>query len=436
VSLPLINSARVVDFLTSPRFLFRPRPKLQTEEVIRQLHEHKTNSSNQELRTQIHKLALERLETLLENFESELGLKTRIAFEFEFSLRDSKNQPVSFSSEEKKIIVNSLRESFDSFKEIKFHRTHKMIEALFDSAHGDTKNPIDVIRDIEAFKLKLPRLIMDKLGKEVVINDNPYQEDLGFLTNQFSNSSKLHLNYSFEDESGENFFYRNPNLFFDIKSSLLENQRASLAYHINQDSFKRFQQASASVNQISAGVNMETGGTSKNIKLLSAVGMSTFAAEFSRISLATDIANPNNISVYFLAAIFLNLLNTSRKAVKGNSSISYRVMPKYVAYLPEKLKMKIPQFLKRIPISKSETRIEDRIYSGATDPALAVLTSLASLRNSLKAHNEKVVGILPLPKTFEEAIAFAIEEEKFLEEIYGKELLSLLKANFVKNFLT
>ncbi len=456
---------KIAHFLARPRYIRSQKAKSDPQQVlnnIRRLSQAEQPKA-QQLKDEIHKKSLQRIAEIEAEIKTDFGLKSRRAVEYEFSIRDSKNRPIRLKDQKKKAeLTKLLKEQIPSLVRVDFRKTRDMVEVNFDTANGDQINSKSLIEDILRFKILLPKLIEKIYGTEVFIDESPLQRNLSGY--QITNTGKLHINLSFTDNLGENIFNLLPNFVNGNTAHLLDLQRASLAYSTDKQGLERYKDGRSCTSQISYGKNFATGGTNRILQSGNALFNSGVA--FFLFNMSPLVANSSNgiiLAHYLMASIMLINCNKTRIGSKANASLSYREMPNTYELIPKRLREILLNnyILKRTPASKEATRVEDRIHGGSVDPALAILNNLGSLsvclKQSLKAiennsndvENSIQIGDrkfqfvetnqgqkkeMPISQKPEDLIAFAADHEADMEAIYGKELLDLLKLQFLENF--
>lgn len=467
---------KIAHFLARPRYFRSQKAKSDPQQVlntIRKLSQTEQPKSDQ-LKNEIHRKCLQRIAEIEAEIKTDFGLKPRRAVEYEFSIRDSKNLPVRLRDQKKKAeLSEALKKQIPSLVRIDFRKSRDMVEVNFDTANDSQASSESLIKDILKFKLLLPQLIKEvySSGLDVAIDESPLQSNLtGY---QSTDTGKLHVNLSFTDNSGANIFNVVPNFVNGNTGHLLDLQRASLAYSADKQGLARYREGRSCTSQISFGKNFATGG----INRISQTGGALFELFGKGLGFLTiggftfvnnqapiiELSDPKLLIYYLTGSYLLYLGNWARVCSKANASLSYREMPNSFKLIPKRLREILLKnnFMKRTPSSKEATRVEDRVHGGNVDPALAILNNLGAvhlcLKQSLKPiendsgdvknsfrigdkrfrfveTNQSQKKVMPISQKPEDLIAFAADHEAEMEAIYGKELLDLLKLQFLENF--
>lgn len=462
---------KIAHFLARPRYFRSQKAKSDPQQVLNNIRalSQAEQPKAQQLKDEIHKKSLQRIAEIETEIKTNYGLKPRRAVEYEFSIRfkilDSlNNYPMRVPEKKQAEIIKRLKEQIPSLVRIDFRQTRDMVEVNFDTANDSQASSESLIKDILKFKLLLPQVIKEAYNSDfdVAIDESPLQSNLtGY---QSTDTGKLHINLSFTDNSGENIFNLLPNFVNGNTGHLLDLQRASLAYSADKQGLARYREGRSCTSQVSYGKNYATGGVNRILQTKTALfnsGVGLFI--FNMAPLANSLSNANFLGYYLMASIMLGVCNRTRIHSKANASLSYREMPNFYKYIPERIReIFLSNFLfKRTPIYRGATRVEDRIHGGNVDPALAVLNNLGALhlclKQSLKAIDENSQDVtnsiqigdrkfqfvetnqgqkkeMPISQKPEDLIAFAADHEADMEAIYGKELLDLLKLQFLENF--
>ncbi len=456
---------KIAHFLARPRSLYSQKAKSDPETVLNEIRtlSKAENPKSDQLKNEIHKKCLQRIADIEAEIYTDFGLKRRRAVEYEFSIRDSNNRPIRLKDQKKKAeLIKLIKEQIPSLVRIDFRKTRDMVEVNFDSANADQNSSESFVEDISRLKLLLPKLIEDIFAIKVSIDDSPLQSNLtGY---QSTDTGKLHINLSFTDSSDKNIFNLIPNFVPGNTGHLLDLQRASLAYSADKQGLARYKDGRSCTSQISYGKNFATGGTNRILQTTNALFNSGIAFFLFDVSpRAIHLSNADFVGYYLATSILLANCLFTRIGSKANASLSYREMPECYKLVPKGLREILLKnyILKRTPISKEATRVEDRVHGGNVDPALAVLNNLGALHLCLKQSLKPIDGnskdvkdsiqigdrrfqlietnqgqkkVMPISQKPEDLIAFAADHEADMEAIYGKELLDLLKLQFLKNF--
>lgn len=410
--------------MSKPRFLFQQKTnnKLSREE-LKSISEARTELSDNKIKT----LTRERLLHVEKLLIDELRLKPRIAVEYEFTFRDLEGKPVRLSKKEKVELDKILAEELPSFQESdKTYFSGSNYEYKF-----DTKGQFSVeqiLIDLQNFKNNLGRYQSEVAMQtginrpKLVIDETPYQPDKGHLGIFLDNTTSLHVNLSFEDANGNNFFAANRKSLQKSVASMLNFQLPSFALASDQSGLDRIDKGSSCVDMIKAAGNYSTGGAARFGKLWAA-----------SILANTVLALPLTDFYIWATPALVGLLLES-KISGASSSVSYRTKSE------NKILAFIQRFSsKRAAKSASATRVENRLNAANQDPALSILNTIYPVYKALKGDKSKSQEKIrfkqqQIPVKPEILLNIALDAEEGLRELYGDELFEALFAKSINTF--